>query len=258
MSFYQTTPFKSSPKLLVQGTPEFLLGQQNSNTGPTLAYVLSNSATGTVATVVVRIYSGNIPTPNGQITIVGSSNSAGGFNVVNSPILSVSAPAAPDTGIYSITFASAVAAQASTPDSGMAQMPQPEVGDPLTAVTSTPVSSVPVCSPVSGPNSVGKSLSVTVTLPASTAANPSTLSAVTVTLQGANRDFDSDYNTVATLTPTGVAAGSTTDWQSGQGDPTAPSNSLAAGNVTLLNFRFYRVQVTAATGAGPIITKIMQ
>jgi hypothetical protein len=78
-----------------------------------------------------------------------------------------------------------------------------------------------------------------------------------VVLQGANFDLDGQYNTVGTI-GVGMLAGNTYEWQSGQGDPTAPSNSLAIGNVNLPNFRFYRVQVTAATGAGPIVAKLLQ
>jgi hypothetical protein len=258
MSLYITSPFKPTPKLLVQGTPEYLFGSFTTDVAPTQGTVISDSGNGTTSTVTFQILSGNIPKPDALITIVGTANAAGAYNVTNAPILTVSASANPDAGVYTVTFLG-TGTSATAGDYGQVIIPQSEVGDVVTPAGAV-VSSAPVVSPVAGPNSVGKSLSVTVKLPASTAANPSTLAAVTVVLQGSNVDLDSEYNTVATVTPAALVAGSSTvDWQSGQGDPTAPSNSLAAGNVTLLNFRFYRAQVsTGASGSGPIIVKIMQ
>jgi hypothetical protein len=81
------------------------------------------------------------------------------------------------------------------------------------------------------------------------------LSAVTVVLQGANLDADTEYNIIATI-GTGLIAGTVTDWQSGQGD--TATGTLAAGSVNLLSFRFYRLQVTAGAGAGYLVGKIMQ
>jgi hypothetical protein len=254
MSFYIKSPYKPAPKLMVQGTPEYLFGSLNSDVAPTQGAVLYDSGNGTTSTYVIKIYSGNIPIPDSLFTVVGSVNAAGAYNVTNAPILTVSAPASPDEGVYTITVAG-TGTSAVAQDSGLYFIAVPEIGD---FVTTFPVSSGPACSPVAGPNSLGKSLSATFTIPANTAANPNTLAAVTVLLQGSNVDRDDQYNTVATIA-TAVAAGTTTDWQSGQGDPTAPSNVLSAGNVTLLNFRFYRFQIsTGATGTGTVIAKLMQ
>jgi hypothetical protein len=251
MSIYITSPFKPTPKLIVQGTPEYLFGKWNSNVAPTQGNIISDSAVTTTATVTFQILSGNVPVPGALITVVGASRSVN-LNVTNAVLLTVSAAANPDAGIYTVTYAITSSSLAVGFDGGQVIIPQPEVGD---VITTGVTSSAPVVSPVAGPNSVGKSLSVTVTLPTSTAANPSTLSAVTVVLQGANQDYDSDYNTIATVAA-GVAAGTTTDWQSGQGVTT--TGTLAAGSVNLPNFRFYRLQVTAATGTGPIIGKILE
>jgi hypothetical protein len=81
------------------------------------------------------------------------------------------------------------------------------------------------------------------------------LSAVTVVIQGANFDEDGQYNTIGTLTAAGTSVGgpNTYDWQSGQG----AAGTLAAGSVDLINFRFYRLQVSGATGSGPVIGTIM-
>jgi hypothetical protein len=259
MAFYQLTPFKSSPQLMIQGVVSYLFGKFAQDIAPTQGYVLSDSAATTTATVTVKITQGNVPLPGSLITIVGSANSSGIFNVTNAVILTVSAAQVPDAGVYTLTYAIASTTQATTADGGLFYIPQPEIGDTLTAgiVAALPASSAPVTSPVGAPNSIGKSLSATVTLPASSAAIPSTLSGVTVNLQGSNVDRDDHYSTVATI-GTGIAAGTTVDWQSGQGVPTAPSDSLAVGNVNLPNFLFYRFQVTAAVGAGPIVATLLQ
>jgi hypothetical protein len=245
---------------MVQGTPEYLFGSWNANTGPTLGSVLSDSAVTTTGTLTFKILSGNVPVVDSLITVVGTANASGYFNVVNASILTVSAASNPDTGIYTVTYAITSSSLSTTADAGQVYIAQPEVGDVVSAAVITGIgtvvaSSAPVVSPVSGPNSVGKSLSVTVKLPANTTANPNTLSGVTVVLQGSNVDLDSEYNTVATVATT-IAAGTTVDWQSGQGNQS--TGTLAAGAVNLINFRFYRLQITAGTGAGYIVGKIMQ
>ena len=252
---YNSSPFKPTPRLIVEGTPEYLFGRWNSDVAPTVGNIINDSGTGTTATLTFQIISGNVPVPGALITVVGSSR-GGSLNVTNAVILTVSAAANPDAGVYTVTYTVTTTNMPTAADGGQVIIPQPEVGDVFTAavVAAVPASSNPVVSPVSGPNSLGKSISVTVTLPANTAANPSTLAGVTVVLQGANQDYDSEYNTVATVA-TAVAANSTTDWQSGQGITT--TGTLAAGSVNLPNFRFYRLQVTAATGAGPVIGKIL-
>jgi hypothetical protein len=201
---------------------------------------------------VFLITAGNVPVAGSYVSIVGSANSAGVFNVTNALVLTV-VMSATTPGLATITFTVSSTTQSNTVDSGYVLIPQPEIGDTLT----TTASSVAVVSPVSGPNSVGKSLSCTINLPASNAVIGSTLSGVTVVLQGANIDLDAEYKTVGTI-GTGLAAGTITSWQSGQGVPTAPSDSLAVGNVDLVNFRFYRLSATAVTGSGPIIGKLLQ
>jgi len=258
MSLYVKSPFKNSPALMVQGSMSYLFGTWSDKVGPTLGTVLSDSGNGATSTVKFLITSGNVPVVDSLVTIVGTANAAGAYNVTNASILSVTALTNPDAGVYSITF-SGTGNSASATDSGQLIIPQPEIGDVLTVgiVAALPASSAPVVSPVAGPNSVGKSLSATVKFPANTVANPSTLSGVTVVIQGSNTDFDTDYNTIGTVTTTG-AAGQTLSWQSGQSVGTVSPGTLAAGSVDLINFRFYRFQVTAATGAGPIIAKLMQ
>jgi hypothetical protein len=241
---------------MVQGTVEYLFGSLNMDIAPTQGTLISDSAAGTTGTATVQILSGNVPLPGSLITIVGSSNNAN-FNVTNAVTLTVSAANVPDNGVYILTFTMSATTQATLADTGQFIIPQPEVGDVLTSaiISALPVSSAPITSPAAGPNSVGKSLSATVTLPAASAAIPNTLSGVTVVLQGSNKNVDADFNTIATI-GTGLAAGSTTQWQSGQGD--TATGTLASGSVDLINFLFYRMKVTAGGGAGPIVGKLLQ
>lgn len=250
MGVYQTTPFKPMPQLLVPGAPSYVFGSFNDKTGPTLGTVISDSGNGTTSTVTFQILSGNIPITDTLVSIVGTKNAAGAYNVTNALVLSVTQVDTPDDGVYTITFAgSGNSAKAS--DYGQVYIGQREVGEALTTTAAT----VPVMAGAAGPNSNGKSLSVTIKLPASTTANPSNLSGVTAVIQGANVDLDSEYNTIGTI-GTALAAGSTTDWQSGQGD--TATGTLAAGSVLSPNFRFYRINFTSVTGSGPAIAKIIE
>lgn len=252
MPLYSKSPFKPTPTLLVQGKPEYVFGSWNDKTGPTLGNVISDSAVTTTGTLTFNITSGNIPTVGSLITVVGTANASGNFNVTNAQILTAITTAA---GVATVTYAITSSSVAvGTADSGQVAIPQPELGDILTSFAA---SSVPVVCPASPSQQSGKSLSATVKLPAQQAGVASTLSAVTVLIQGANFDEDSQYNTIGTLTAAGTSVGgpNTYDWQSGQGDTT--TGTLAAGSVNLPNFRFYRLQVSAATGSGPVIGTIM-
>jgi hypothetical protein len=255
MSFYIQSPFKPMPKLLVQGTPEYLFGSWNSNTGPTQGFVLADSGDGTTSTVKFQVQSGNIPFVDALVTIVGTQNASGAYNVTNAQILSVSAPANPDEGVYTITFLG-TGNSVSASDYGQVYIPQPEIGDQLTGgLISTGVASAPACSAVSGPDNTGKSLSVTLKLPANTTAHPSTLASIAVFLLGATLDYDTEYNDIAEIVAAG-SVGNTYDWQSGQGD--TATGTLVAGSVLQPNFKFYRLRVApGGSGTGPIIGKIV-
>jgi hypothetical protein len=249
MPAFVTSPFKPTPILLVQGRPEYVLGSWNDKTGPTLGNIISDSAVTTTATVTFVITSGNAPAVGSLITVVGAANSVN-FNVTNGQILTVTTT---NAGVCTVTYTITSSTVASgTPDVGQVLVPQPELGDVL---SSFPASSVPVCCPSSPSNQSGKSLSATVKLPAQQLGVASTLSAVTVLIQGANFDENAQYNTIGTITAAGTASGGPNvyDWQSGQGN----SGTLASGDVDLINFRFYRLQVSAATGSGPVVGTIM-
>jgi hypothetical protein len=254
MSQYQLTPFKQPPQLLIQGKPEYVFGNLNDKTSPTTGYVISDSAATTTATLVFQIIGGNIPIPGALITVIGTANSTGIFNATNAVLLTV---VVNDYGVATVTYAIASTTQVSAPDAGQVIIPHIEIGDNLTAalVSALPYSSVPVAGVV-GATVTGRATSATVTFPANSTAFPSTLSAVTVNIQAANFDRDDHYNTIGVLTAAG-SAGNSYDWQSGQATPATPGVANPGG-VDILSYRFYRLQVTAATGAGYIVGTIMQ
>jgi hypothetical protein len=194
---------------------------------------------GTTAELIIKIISGNVPVVGSLITVVGVSASSN-FNVTNVVITAVSAANNPDNGVYAIAYTITSTFTPIQADAGQIIVPQPEIGE---TVSDTGASS-PVAVGAWFPS--GKSLSVTLTLGTG-------ISGVTAVLQGANRDYDSEYNTIATI-GTGLGVG-TTDWQSGQGD--TATGTLAAGSVNFPNFRFYRLNLTAVTGSGNVIAKIM-
>lgn len=250
MSFYTKSPFKAQPILLVQGRAEYTFGSFNDRTASTQGYIISDASNGsTTGTLIFQVVSGNAPAVGSFITVVGAGNSAN-FNVTNVQIASTSIT---EQGVCTVTFtiASTATPTTQTQDFGSVIVLQPELGD---ALTSAGGASIPVASPASPTQQSGKSITVLVTLPTQQLGVASTLSATTVVLQASNQDLDASYSTIATITSAG-AAGNTYAWQSGEGNTS--TGTLAAGSVNLLGFKFYRLNCTGATGAGPIVGTIM-
>jgi hypothetical protein len=237
MPAYIASPFKPSVQLAVAGTPTYLIGSYNDKTGPTLGYVISNSASGTTGTLVFRIASGNVPVTGSLITVVGTANSSGVFNVTNVAVTVVSTT---DAGICTVTYAISNTTQASAADGGQVDIPQPEVGENVAAS----YKSAPVARPFNNPN-INEGQSLTATLNLGTG-----LSGVTATLEGADFDVDSEYVTIHTFGTSGLSS-----FQSGQDTPVAAGNANPGG-APALNYRFYRFNISAVTGSGVVIGKM--
>ena len=223
---YQSTPFKEHIKLLVSGRNSYLYGSYTDKVSPTFGYVLSNSSIGTVGSVVFQIRDGNPPIVGALITVRGTENSGGVFNVVNAIILS--AVTNTDTGVSTVTYAVASTTQASAADNGQVDVPQPEIGETLVNGSSAPVA-MPFQNAQMGQ---GKDLVAVVSFPTI----PTT---AVVTLQSALIDLDAEYAdivTVASITGSVVTGG-----QVSVGDMAA---------------RFYRFHTTGLTGVGTIIGKL--
>jgi hypothetical protein len=126
-------------------------------------------------------------------------------------------------------------------DTGLVIIPQPEVGETISAA----YTSVPVARPFNNPNiQQGQSLTATLSL-----LSGGSLSAVTAILQGADFDIDGEYQTIYSFTAAG-ASGSIYTFQSGQG------TAATVAAVNLLNYRFYRFILSPVTGSGSVIGKI--
>lgn len=254
MSQYQTTPFKPTPQLAVAGTPSYLLGSWNDKTGPTQGYVISDASNGTTtATLIFQITSGNVPVTGSLITVVGTANGGGNFNVTN---VAITVSSTTEQGVCTVTYTipSTASPVVQTQDFGQVIIPQPEVGETISGST---YASVPVAAPYNNPNiQEGKSFTATVNLP-----NSGTLSGITVVLQGADIDLDSEYKTIHTFASV-TAANTSETFQSGTDTQfitaTAAPGTIGnnPGGANLSNYRFYRLKFTAITGSGPAIGKI--
>src|ERR1039458_4801814 len=198
MSQYITSPFKPAPVLLIPGVPEYLLGSYNDKTGPTLGYVVSDSAVTTTGTVTFRIASGNVPIAGALITVIGTANASGNFNVTNATIISVICT---DAGICTVTYAiTSSTVAAGTADGGQVSVPQPEIGEVL--ASNDVYNSAPAVMPYGDATS---NLNQAITAVAAFTTFPTT---GVVTLQQAVKDIDSEYATVATV----ATASASTTW----------------------------------------------
>lgn len=220
MPAYQTTPFKAMPKLLVAGTPEYLFGSYNDKTGPTLGFVISDSAVTTTGTVTFQITSGNIPVVGAKITVVGTANASGNFNVTNGTILTVTTT---NSGVCTVTYAiTSSTVAANTADNGQVSIPQVETGETLANGASIPAS-MPY-------NNVNANLNQALT---AVATFPSLPTAAVITLQQAVFDIDAEYANIATVAT--VSGGVVT-----------ASGSQITVDPTL--GRFFRFNVTGVSG----------
>jgi hypothetical protein len=183
---------------MTPGIPAYFWGTWNDKTAPTSGNILSDSGNGSTSTITIKIVGGNIPVAGALFTSIGTANAAGAYNFTNAPILSVSSPANPDEGVYTITVAG-TGSSANAADSGQFLIPQPEIGEPLVAGASAPL--------VQMYNIMSANLSQAVTVVASF---PSLPTSVILYLQQALQDLDSEYQTVATIATvsTGAVQGS--------------------------------------------------
>ena len=254
MSQYVLSPFKQSPVLAVAGTPAYLLGSWNDKCGPTQGYVISDASNGTTtATLIFQIVSGNVPTTSGLLTIVGTANGGGNFNVTNAAIASV---AVTEQGVCTVTYtiSSTSTPTTQTQDYGQVIIPQPETGETVSGST---YASVPVAAPYNNPViQEGKSLTATLNLPSG-----GSLSGIVAVLQGADIDLDAEYKLIHTFASV-TGAGTTETFQTGTDTQfitatTAPGTlGSNPGGANLSNYRFYRFKFTSITGSGLAIGKV--
>jgi hypothetical protein len=188
MPYYTLSPYKPAPKLLVAGRAQYLFGSFDDRSDDTVAIITADAAAGTTATLTVTIIKGSVPVVGQLITVIGTVNSAGVFNVTNTALSAVTAVNSPDNGVYLLSYTISATTQATTADIGQALMPQQEIGTTLIAGSSAPVA-MPYGNATSNLN---QAITVVVSF-------PSLPTSVIVVLQQAVIDRDSEYATVATV-----------------------------------------------------------
>ena len=236
MSAYQTTPFKATPNVMTPGMPIYLWGSFNDKTSPTRGKIVSTSGNGSTSTVVIQILEGNIPIVSALsiplITVVGSANAAGAYNVTNATLLSISSAANPDQGVYTVTFAGS-GSSAVASDGGQFLIPQVEVAEALAAGAS-----IPAVVPYNIMNAnMNQALTAVVSFPTLPT------SSVIVYLQQAVQDRDGEYQDVAAIAT--VAGGALTVGGEVTIDP------------TLGRFFRFRNGTVVSTGSPSIIAKLL-
>lgn len=242
MPAYNKSPFRPSPNLLTSGRPSYLFGSLNDKTSAPQGYVINDSSVTTTATVVFQLTAGyalNTATLNGEtITIIGTANSAGIFNVTNAPILTAVTNSL--IGVCTVTFTIASTAQATIADYGQVLVSVPEVPDNAIVTSSTTVASVPVSVPFNNPDpSQGRVLTAVVSVTGTFGG----ASGVTVDVQEALQDIDSEYTTIVPA----VGGQGTTPVHLFSGT----SAGTGVATYTFLSGRFYRFSVTVTGATAP-------
>lgn len=227
MPQYDNSPFKKAPKLLVAQWPTYLFGSWPADVAPTRFQVSSVALATDVATVTGTVIEGNIPTVGSLISIRGTQTSSGLFNVTNVPVTAVSIALA--TGQGTISFDLTGSNVATTPDAGLAILPQPEVPETLVAG-----SSIPAAAPFNDSKTDGARTFL------ASCTFPTIPTAATVTLQASEFDSDSQYYSLGTVAT--VASGAVTQ---------------SSAQFTLTTARFLRFNVSGLTGTGTIVAKLL-
>ena len=217
--------------LLQSGVPAYCFGSFNDRVSPTRMTVSNVALTTNVATLTVQVIDGNIPAVGSAIWVTGTTSTSGAFNVgsATSPVKLTGVTIDAVSGAGTITFALTHANVTSAPDSGLVTVVTPEVPETLVAG-----SSIAWTCPIQ-PSELnqGHALKAVVSL-------PTTPTAVTVNLQEAMSDIDSEYSTMTAVV-------------------TTASGTPSSGQITfsVVQGRFYRLNVSGITGSGTIVGKLL-
>lgn len=228
MPTYNTSAFAPLPEVAIPAKPAYFFGTNPIDTDDTYGYVTNVALASNVATVTITVYRGNIPTVGSLISIQGSTNTSGLFNVKAASITGVTGTAS--TGVYAITFALTHANVTSIADSGMALIPIQE-----TSETCANGTSVAIYIPSNELRDLGqRNVTVAVTY-------PSLPTAATVTAYSAiyNNDNPAEWTSMGVVST--VAAGAVT----------VPSTASTNGGITTVTSpsgRFVRLVVSGVTG----------
>ncbi len=224
MPAYINSPFQT-PKLVMKGVPCYLLGSFNYQAASSNLALQSVAVSSNVATVAALLLNGPAPVVGGLISITNSVSSSGVFNVSRAVITNVVVNNS--TGVCTITFGLTASNFANT-DSGSVICEPNEVGETMVAGASMPCV-------IQAPDSDSQ-----FTVDTAVTFSGALPTAVTVTLQKALRNVDSEFTNV------GNAA-------------VIASSAYTTGPVaqfTLERGYVYRFNVSGITGTGNIIAKI--
>lgn len=137
MPAYSNSAFAPLPEVAIPAKPAYFFGSLPTGTQDTLGRVTNVALTSNVAAVTITIYAGNIPVVGNFITVAGSTNTSGLFNINQAAITAISGTAS--TGVYTISYALTHANVSSVADSGMAIIPIAEVPETLANSTSVAI-----------------------------------------------------------------------------------------------------------------------
>lgn len=107
--------------LALPGIPTYVWGSLNDRVSPTRMTISNIALTSNVATLTVQVIEGNVPVAGQLVTVRGTQQASGAFNVTAVAIASATINAT--TGAGTITFALTHADVVSHSDSGMATAP---------------------------------------------------------------------------------------------------------------------------------------
>ncbi len=118
--------YSNDPSAVIQlalpGTAAYVWGSLNDRVSPTRMTISNVALTTNVATLTVQVIEGNVPAVGQLVTVRGTQQASGAFNVTAVAITGVSINAT--TGAGTITFALVHADVGSHSDSGLAVAPQ--------------------------------------------------------------------------------------------------------------------------------------
>jgi hypothetical protein len=208
-----------------KGVPVFLFGSYNYKQGNTKMLVSNVALATNVATLTVQIVGGEVPIVGALISVAQTQSTSGLFNVARAPLTGVTIDST--TGAGTVAFALTHADVTSAADTGSAVVEVPEIGETPAAVKSA------AC--YVQPSAMDAEVTITTSVTFSTVPT-----AITVSLQKALRDVDSEYTTI-TGAATVIAASTYTT------GPTVEYTLKGSGY-----YRFIGSGLTLGSGAGMV------
>ncbi len=180
MPAYVNSPF-GKVQLLQKGVPAYLLGSFSQQDGNTNLYITNTALTSNVGVVTVQLITGPLPIVGDYISILNSA----ALGTVNRSVITATTVSA-STGAGTITFAFTHANVGTAADTGQVLVEPAEVGEAMVAGAS-------VACVVQAPESDSQ-----FTLPVVVKC-PSLPTTVTVSIQAAITNLDSEFTTLGTV-----------------------------------------------------------